>query len=159
MSRIVPAFWAWALGAKPITGPTAVAAKIAATVTRIACQPPDLHIPFFGIRPVCLSVRRSLTLPTRGRRAGASLHAPFHAPSHKARTTHPFLPGPDRPSYQRLTVQPSPRQWQYYDPAPPIRSVPAVGLTFIQFCQTKAPIRPSQGTSIEPCPRAASLRQ
>ena len=33
-------------------------AKNAAAATRIKCQPPDLHIPILGIRPVCLSVRR-----------------------------------------------------------------------------------------------------
>src|ERR1700682_6385354 len=53
------------------TSSTAGMAKTATAATRIKCQPPDLHIPILGIRPVCLSVRRSLVLPTRRRQVGA----------------------------------------------------------------------------------------
>src|SRR5262245_3477525 len=53
------------------SGAPAVMANTAAAATRITCQPPDLHIPTFGIRPVCLSVRRSLTLRPRRLRAAA----------------------------------------------------------------------------------------
>ena len=45
------------------TGSTSASANSAAIATRIKCQPPDLHIAMLGIRPVCLSVRRSLQSP------------------------------------------------------------------------------------------------
>src|SRR5215475_1060856 len=90
------------------SGAPAVMANKAAAATRITCQPPDLHIPTIGIRPVCLSVRRSLTLRPRRCRAAALYDAldaltcrrsymrllVHDATGRKARTTHSFLRGP-----------------------------------------------------------------
>src|SRR5262245_32216283 len=76
MSRIAPALCAWAGDASFNTGSAAVTAKNAAAATRITCQPPDLHLPTFGIPPVCLSVRRSLHAPYPSA-SGGSLRFPL----------------------------------------------------------------------------------
>src|SRR5262249_12537990 len=89
MSRIVPALWAWAVDARLNTGSAAVTAKNAAAATRITGQPPDLHIPIFGLRPVCLSY----AVPSRPLPVGVGWELTYSAPGHKARTRHPFLPG------------------------------------------------------------------